>query len=65
MKAKFFIISTEFDKNISDWSYDCTGHKNGIDFLMRLVKWPKIDLKKCQNLIFKVDFQRQKFSKSF
>ena len=26
--GKFFIISTEFDKNISDWSYDCTDHKN-------------------------------------
>ena len=26
-------------------------------FFTRLVKWPKIDVKKCQNLIFKVDFQ--------
>ena len=24
---KFFIMSTEFDKNISDWKYDCTDHK--------------------------------------
>ena len=52
-------------KNISDWSYDCTDHKSGIDFFMRLVKWPKIDVKKCQNLIFKVDFQHQKSFKSF
>ena len=34
--SKFIIMSTESDKNISDWSYDCTGHKNGIDFFMRL-----------------------------
>ena len=26
---KFFIMSTEFDKNISDWRYDCTHCKNG------------------------------------
>ena len=46
---KFFIMSTEFDKDISDnWSYDCTDHKNDIDFFMRLFKWPKIDVKKCQ-----------------
>ena len=31
-QGKFFIMSTEFDKNISDRSYDCTDHKNGIDF---------------------------------
>ena len=62
---KFFIMSTEFYKNISDWSYDCTDHKNDIDFFMRLVKWPKIDVKKCQNLIFKVDFQHQKSFRSF
>ena len=36
-----------------------------IDFFLRLVKWPKIDVKKCQNLIFKVDFQRQKSFESF
>ena len=47
--VKFFIMSMEFDK----LSYDCPDHKNGIDFFMRLVK-------KCQNLISKVDFQRQK-----
>ena len=62
---KFFIMSTEFDKNISDWSYDCTDHKNDIDFFMRLVKWPKIDVKKCQNLIFKVDFNSKLQSGSF
>mgnify|MGYP007048339056 CR=1 FL=1 len=49
--SKFFIVSTEFDKNISDWRYDCTDLKNGFDFFMRLVKWPKITVKKCQNLI--------------
>ena len=27
--GKFFINSTEFDKNISNWSHDCTDHKNG------------------------------------
>ena len=31
---KFFIMSTEFDKNISDWSHFCTDHKNGNDFFM-------------------------------
>ena len=39
--------------------------KKGINFFMRLVKWPKIDVKKCQNLIFKVDFQCQKSFESF
>ena len=64
-KGKFFIMSTEFDKLISDWRYDCTDQKNGFDFYMRLVKWPKIAVKKCQNLIFKVNFQHQKSSESF
>ena len=63
--GKFFIMSTEFDKNISDWSHDCTDHKNGIDFFMRLVKWPKIDIKKCQNLIFKVNFLMSKIIRIF
>ena len=58
-------MSTEFDKNISDGNYDCTDHKNGFDFFMRLVKWPKIALKMCQNLTFKVNFQRQKSSEAF
>ena len=61
----FFIMSTEFDKNISDRRYDRTDCKNGFDFFMRLTKWPKIAVKKCQNLIFKVNFQRQKSSESF
>ena len=47
-----------------DWRYDCTDYKNGFDFFMRLVKWPKIAVKKCQNLIFKVNFQRQNSSES-
>ena len=46
--SKFFIMSTEFDKNISDQSYDCTDHKNGNDFFTSLVKWPKIAVKKSQ-----------------
>ena len=40
-------------------------NKKGIGFFTRLVKWPKIDVKKCQNLIFKVDFQHQKSFESF
>ena len=60
--SKFFIMSMEFDKNISDWRYDCTDHNNKFDFFMRLVKWPKIAVKKCQNLIFKVNFQCQESS---
>ena len=48
---KFFILPTKFDKNISDWSHDCTDHKNGIDFFMRLVKWPKIADKKKPNFL--------------
>jgi len=35
--CKFFIVSTEFDKNISDGSHDCTDHKNGNDFFMSLM----------------------------
>ena len=64
-QCKLFIMSTEFDKNISDWRYDCTDYKNDFDFFLRLVKWPKIAVKKCQNLIFKVNFQGQKSSGSF
>ena len=50
--SKFFIMSTEFEKNISDWRHDGLDHKNGFDFFMRLVNWPKIAVKKCQNLTF-------------
>ena len=46
--GKFFIMWAEFDKNISDWSHDCTDLKNGIDFFLRLIKWPKIAVKKKQ-----------------
>ena len=56
---KFFIMSTEFDKNISDRRHDYTDYKNDLNFFLRLVKWPKIAVKKCQNLIFKVNFQLQ------
>ena len=44
--GKFFIMSTEFVKNIWDWSHDCTDHENDIGFFMRLVKWPNIAVKK-------------------
>ena len=47
-EGKFFIMSLEFDKNVLDWSHDCTDHKNGIGFFLRLVKWPKIAVKKSQ-----------------
>ena len=46
--CKFFVMSTEFDKNISDWRHDYTDYKNGKDFFMSLVKWPKIAVKKSQ-----------------
>ena len=48
--GKFFIMSMELDKNISDSSHDCTNHKNGNDFFMSLVKWPKIAVKKAKIL---------------
>jgi len=35
-------MSTEFDKDISDLSPDCTNNKTRIDFYFRLVKWPKL-----------------------
>ena len=44
--SKFFIMSMEFDKNISDWWHDCTDYKNDLDFFLRLVKWPKKAVKK-------------------
>ena len=39
-------MSTEIDKNISDWRHDCTDYKNDFDFFLRLLKWPKITVKK-------------------
>ena len=45
---KFFIMSTEFDTNISEWRYECTDYKNDFDVFFRLVKWPKIAVKKSQ-----------------
>ena len=47
-RNKFFIMSTKFDENISDWRYDCTDYKNDFDFFLRLVKWPKIAVKKAK-----------------
>ena len=44
-------MSTEFDKNISDRSHDCTDHKNDNDVFMSLVKWPKIVVKKKPNFL--------------
>ena len=38
--SKFFIMSTEFDKNISDWKYDCTDHKNEFEICMRPINYP-------------------------
>ena len=46
--SKFFIISTEFDKNLSDWRHYCTDYKNDLDFFLRLTKWPKIAAKKAK-----------------
>ena len=43
-RCKFFIMSTEFDKNISNRRYD---YKNDLDFFLRLFKWPKIAVKKA------------------
>ena len=50
---------------IEGMTIDCTDHRNGFDLVMRLFKCPKIAVKKCQNLIFNVNFQRQKSLKSF
>ena len=36
--CKFFIMSTEFDKNISDWRHDYTDYKNDFDVFFRLVQ---------------------------
>ena len=47
-ESKFFIMSKEFTKNISDWRCDCTDYKNGFDFFLTLVKWPKLAVKKSQ-----------------
>ena len=40
-------MKTEFDKNISDRRHDCTDYKNDLDFFLRLLKWPKIAVKKA------------------
>ena len=40
-QGKFFIMSMEFDKNISDWGYDSTDHKNVIDFSWDLLNGQK------------------------
>ena len=58
-RIKFFIMSTEFFKNISDSRHYCTDHKNGNDFFMSLVKWSKIAVKKSQM------FQKFQEQKSF
>ena len=39
-------MSKEFDKNISDRRHDYTDYKNNLNFFLRLVKWPKIAVKK-------------------
>ena len=43
-------MSAEFDKNISVWRYDCTDHRNGFDFFMKLVKWSILNAKNHPNL---------------
>ena len=48
-------MSTELDKNILDWSPDCTNHKNGVDFCNSFVKWTK---RNCQK-VSKSDLQGQ------
>ena len=70
-ESKFFIMSKEFTKNISDWRCDCTDYKNGFDFFLTLVKWPKLAVKKSQIfwcytkerfkqfLTLKIDFENQ------
>ena len=58
-QGKFFIMSTEFDKNISDLCHDPTDHKNGNDFFMSLIKWPKQLSKKP----FFLEIQEQKLFK--
>ena len=70
-ESKFFIMSKEFTKNISDWRCDCTDYKNGFDFFLTLFKWPKLAVKKSQIfwcytkerfkqfLTLKIDFENQ------
>ena len=38
---------TKFDKNISNSSLNCADPKNGINFYIILVEWPKIAVKKA------------------
>ena len=44
-------MSMEFDKNISDCRHYFTDYKNDLDFFLRLVKWPKIAVKKKPNFL--------------
>ena len=62
--GKFFIMSTEFDKKHFRLMVWLHWSQKWIQFFMRLFKWPKIAIKKYQNLIFKVNFQHQKSSES-
>ena len=39
--SKFFIMSTEFDKNILDWRHDYTDYKNDLDFSSELLNGQK------------------------
>ena len=48
-RGKFFFMSTEFDKNLSDWRNDCTDYKNDFDFLGRFGWF----------LMLKIDFENQ------
>ena len=50
----FFEGSTPPDKKILYWSHDCNDHKKCIYFLIGLVKWPKVVVKKYQNFVFQL-----------
>ena len=52
IKAQFSVTFSSCQrnliKNISDRRHDCTDYKYDLDFFLRLVKWPKIAVKKSQ-----------------
>ena len=47
--SKFFIMSMEFDKNISDWRHDCTDYKNDLDFFPRTCEMAKYSRQNFSN----------------
>ena len=50
-KSHSILMLHKIDKDVSDWSHDCTDPKNGNDFFMSLVKWPKMAVKKANIFI--------------